>query len=232
MYIEATGCIISPLNLSVYKPVLIMDHLTRTCGFVIVASLLDKKWRRLEFPYDIRSVRRGGNRGGVTLHERIHYMVRVEKPYFGTRNHVIYFDPITETFHKLLVPESAHRENVTVGLGVVNECLRRIMTCLDDDKNEEFMMKEYGVKKSWTVLFDIKKFKIYSPWGFAARLLVTENKELLVFMIHDRRFKVGIYDLHCNMGDINYVESLISPKEYKWIEKWHIKFGRRLKKIW
>ncbi|XP_019266477.1 PREDICTED: F-box/kelch-repeat protein At3g23880-like [Nicotiana attenuata] len=54
---------------NVYKVVLIMHHQTPDYGgeFVIVASLKDKIWKRVKFPYNIRSVR-----GGITLHGRLH----------------------------------------------------------------------------------------------------------------------------------------------------------------
>ncbi|KAK4708438.1 hypothetical protein R3W88_029363 [Solanum pinnatisectum] len=41
--------------------------------FVIIASLEDKQWRELEFPYNIYSVSEG-----ITLHGRLHYKVKVK----------------------------------------------------------------------------------------------------------------------------------------------------------
>ncbi|OIT35023.1 hypothetical protein A4A49_51166 [Nicotiana attenuata] len=126
---------------NVYKVVLIMHHQTPDYGgeFVIVASLKDKIWKRVKFPYNIRS------------------RVRVKKPYnreaesmwdsFGPRNEIIYFDPISEKFYMFPVPEpkSDQEENAIIGLGVLDDCLS--MTCLKDDKVgvEILVMNEYGI---------------------------------------------------------------------------------------
>lgn len=88
--------------------------------FVIIASLEDKQWRELEFPYDISSISEG-----ITLHGRLHYRIQVEKYDVDSFNQVIYFDPNSEKFHIFPTPEPRYsiKENGIVGLGVLYECL-------------------------------------------------------------------------------------------------------------
>ncbi|XP_019256450.1 PREDICTED: F-box/kelch-repeat protein At3g06240-like [Nicotiana attenuata] len=229
---------------NVYKAMFIMDHQTPDYGgeFVIVASLKDKRWRTVKFPYDIRSVSEA-----ITLHGRLHYGVRVKKKdesmwdSFDPCNEIIYFDPVSEKFHMFPVPEpkTDQGENAIVGLGVLNECLS--MTCLKDDKVgvEILVMKEYGVKESWTSLFFIRNLKINPSYGMVTPFSMTEDGELILEIydleekfvvynpkndntqnLHIRGEKVSIYDT------INYVESLISPKEYYRSRKRHKKFGQ------
>ncbi|XP_060171099.1 F-box protein CPR1-like [Lycium barbarum] len=246
-YIRGGLCFDSSKN--VYKAVLIMQHQTPSYGgeFVIVASLEDKKWRFLEFPYDIPSVS-----SGITLHGRLHYKARVEKSYknngnnmwerVSSSNQIIYFDPISEEFNMFSVPEpkSNQEENDIVGLGVLNECL--CMTRLEDDKGgvEILVMKEYGVKESWTSLFFIRNLEISPSYGFAVPLYMTETGGLAL-ITDDRGNKVVVHNpKNDNMKNIfvegktgfrigpiiTYVESLIKPEEYYWSKKRHKQFGK------
>ncbi|XP_060170333.1 F-box/kelch-repeat protein At3g06240-like [Lycium barbarum] len=205
---------------NVYKAVLIGSE------FVIVASLEDKQWRLLEFPYDILSVC-----DGITLHGRIHCRVRVKESYISYNEHLtnalVCFDPASEKFHTFPVPEpkSDQEENAIAGLGVLNECL--CMTQLQDDKSVEILvMKEYGVKESWTSLFFISNSELDPYLGTIAPLFMTDNGEFVLVTWNSE--KVVLYNPKNNnilnvvvdgkteyiWGTIRYVESLISPKEY------------------
>ncbi|XP_059284994.1 F-box protein At3g07870-like [Lycium ferocissimum] len=165
--------------------------------FVAIASLKGKKWRQLKFAYDIISVR-----DGITLHGRLHYRVRDKKsvPHesTGDRFHhdkVIYFDPISEKFHMLPIPEpdQEEKENIVAGLGVLNECL--CMTRLKHDGGLEILvMKEYGIKEPWKSLFFIKKLEIYHyGFGFVAPFSVTENGKFALIIDQIER-RVAIYN--------------------------------------
>ncbi|PHT75432.1 hypothetical protein T459_18954 [Capsicum annuum] len=197
--------------------------------FVIVTSLKDKKWRKVEFPYHIVLVC-----NGITFHDRIHYRVCcVDDDNNGHEccSEIIYFDPITEEFHMfpLLEPKSDQVENVIVGLGALNECL--CIARLDNDKRdvEILVMKEYEVKESWTSLFSIRNLEIDPCYRALTPLFMTDNGEL-IFTIKNILDKINIlvYDpKNDNIKDIQlangrkermwcticYVECLISPDE-------------------
>lgn len=146
----------------------------------------------------------------------------------GLCNELIYFYPITEKFHMFPVPErkSNQVENIIVGLGALNECL--CMTRLVKGKVEMLVMKEYGVKESWTSLFFTRNLQINPFSGAVAPLFMTDNGEFISMINKLREKNVLLYDpKNDNMQDIQlvhgrkehiscnicYVESLISPKE-------------------
>ncbi|PHU12566.1 hypothetical protein BC332_19496 [Capsicum chinense] len=138
--------------------------------FVTVASLKGKKWRLHEFAYEIVSAR-----DGITLHERLHYRVRVKHVWdgYGGHNTVIYFDPISEKFHMLPIPEHGREKNEIAGLGILNECL--CMARQEHDRGFEILiMKQDGIKESWTSLFFIKNQEI-PYFGFLVPFSVSEN---------------------------------------------------------
>lgn len=90
-------------------------------------------------------------------------------------------------------PNNNQGENAIVGLGVLNECLS--VACLKDDKGsvEILVMKEYGVKESWTSLFFIMNLEINPSYGFVVPFFVTGDEEL-VLEIYDRNRKIVIYN--------------------------------------
>ncbi|KAM3270105.1 hypothetical protein P3S67_030011 [Capsicum chacoense] len=199
-----------------YKVVLIMRYMTSDGDrFVTIASLEDKHWRRLEFPYDIHTV----NYYGITLHERLHYYVPDVKNVEDDNDEnsdeddgnkkgiwdrlpdsprkLIYLDPITEKLHMFPTPEPKNNQqaNIIVGLGVLNECL--CMSRLDDDKSgvEILVMKEYGVKESRTSLFLIRNLKINSSYGDVVPFFVTEAGEVALITEYNHRKKVVVFNL-------------------------------------
>ncbi|KAH0742712.1 hypothetical protein KY290_030705 [Solanum tuberosum] len=216
-----------------YKLVMFSYNSLASTEFVLVASLKDKEWKRIQFPHDILSVR-----DGITFQGRLHYMIkndeidyqagRVDR--FGPRNNITYFDPIYEKFHMFPVPKSLQQDNIIVGLGVLNECL--CMTRLEYNDVEILVMKEYGVKDSWTSLFFIRNLEIDPSFGVAHPFSLNENGELALIIDKGR---VIVYNSVNNntrdvldpeetlsIGAITYVESLISPKEeYSWNDHVH-----------
>ncbi|XP_059285692.1 uncharacterized protein LOC132039167 [Lycium ferocissimum] len=202
-----------------------MDHQSPDYGgeFVIVASLEDKQWREIKFPYYIPLVSEG-----ITLQGRLHCRIRVNKSCFennkgedddndgynelqesmwdslGPHNKVSYFDPISEKFNMFPVPEPKPNqdENVIVGLGVLNECL--YMTRLDDDKDgvEILVMKQYGVKESRTSLLFIRNLEINPTYECAVPFSVTETGEVaLLIGAYDKKI-VAYNPKDDNMRDI------------------------------
>ncbi|OIT35024.1 f-boxkelch-repeat protein [Nicotiana attenuata] len=204
-----------------------------TKEFVVIASLKGKKWRRAEFSYNIPSPCFDGY-DGITFHGRLHFKMKVKKSYFDRRNSqnvynfydsgmsdcLICFDPIFEEFDTFPIPESKSDEEEIVisGLGVLNECL--CMTCEYSKSFEILVMKEYGVKESWTPLFFIRNLLFF---GFVVPLTVTENGELALIIRNHNCQQVVIYNPKNDIireilvhGKtylfITYVESLILPK--------------------
>ncbi|XP_016448726.1 F-box/kelch-repeat protein At3g23880-like [Nicotiana tabacum] len=168
---------------------------------VAIASLKTKEWRRVKLPYDVCSMH---SDAWITLHGRLHSKTSLKSNYRGVG-----------------------LDNVIVGLGVLDECL--CMTCLKSYKGFEILiMKEYGVKESWTPLFFIKDLGIGLLFGLAAPFIVTENGKLALIIRERDSQRIVIYNpKDDNVRDIvvhgktylftsviTYVESLSSSEGY------------------
>ncbi|XP_009785270.2 F-box protein CPR1-like [Nicotiana sylvestris] len=161
--------------------------------FVMVASLKedDKTWRRVDLPYDdVHSVK-----DGITFHGRLHCRIySYENPY-----RVITFDPISENFGLFPIPEPPKHKHFNCeigGLGVLDDCLcmSRGFICDYDYGIEILVMKEYGVKKSWTSLFFIKN-RCFDPHGEFAVLPITaaDNGEVAL-LINAHKTELVVYN--------------------------------------
>ncbi|XP_070045465.1 F-box/kelch-repeat protein At3g06240-like [Nicotiana tomentosiformis] len=208
------------------------------CETAIIASLKDKKWRGIHCPYDILSL---CVPDWITMHGRLHSRVRVKIingiQCCGPYNSLIYFDVVSEKFHMFPIPDTVSEkidqfqipklENAIVGLGVLNGCLS--MTYLDYCKDLEiWIMKEYGVKESWTSLFIIRNLEICHYYGLAKPLFMTKTGKIVLLLWSNGAKVVAYNPKYDSIRDflvpseresinaITYVESLISPKEYYW----------------
>ncbi|KAL3363149.1 hypothetical protein AABB24_012448 [Solanum stoloniferum] len=76
-------------------------------------------------------------------------------------------------------PTRNKKENDIIDLGISYECF--CMTQLVDDKRgvEILIMKEYGVKESWTSLFLIQNLQINSWYKFDVPFFVTKTREIV-----------------------------------------------------
>ncbi|XP_059285694.1 uncharacterized protein LOC132039168 [Lycium ferocissimum] len=238
------GLILINLNQHIYlwnpatrfsTKVLELDRLNddyRICGGLCFDSSKNVYKGRLHCSVRVNKSYFGNNDGEDDDNDRDNGLQESMWDRFGPRNQIIYFDPISEKFNMFSAPEpkSNKEENVIIGLGVINECL--CMTRLDDDKDsvEILVMKEYGVKESWTSLMFIRNLEINSSYEFAEPFSMTETREVaLIIGAFDK--KITLYNpKDDNMSDvpvgifcdiITYVESLISPEEYYWSEEQH-----------
>lgn len=116
------------------------------------------------------------------------------------------------------------------------------MTRLDYDKSG---VEIFAMKESWIFLYFIRNLEINPSYDFVVPFFVTKTGEIALETEIDFHDKVVVYNpKNDNMRDIldieketmcysspivNYIESLISPKEYYWSEKLHKQFG---KPIW
>jgi|UniRef100_A0A2N9EM60 F-box interacting protein len=122
------------------------------------------------------------------------------------------FDLVKETFRDFPVPEPAV---AGFSIGVLREKLC-LMHCADGQWRRYFwVMKEYGVKESWTKIFVVEPCFVLRPlclWKNCKILMVRDGKELVLCNPKDgtcKNFEVdGIPDSF--YADV-YVESLVSP---------------------
>ncbi|XP_031114162.1 F-box/kelch-repeat protein At3g23880-like [Ipomoea triloba] len=134
-----------------YKAVLLLRN-----GTVLVASLRNKQWREVSFPYHANSVRDGGINFHNTLHWRVAHSAR---DWCSSRrcSKVVYFDSKSDEFKELPTPNFPEKSCAILGLGIIDDA----HLCMLRDKRKEIgevevlVMKEYGVKNSWISQFVI-----------------------------------------------------------------------------
>nr|GLL31800.1 F-box/kelch-repeat protein At3g23880-like [Ipomoea trifida] len=124
---------------------------------VMVASLKNKEWRKVAYPYREYSSRMGVNFRN-TLHWRAISWTR--RPHT-----IIYFKAESDEFKELPTLESHTylERSFILGLGIIDGCL--CMVCGGNEAEEKlqvWVMKEYGVKESWDNHFSAAESKYYS----------------------------------------------------------------------
>nr|GMD13179.1 F-box/kelch-repeat protein At3g23880-like [Ipomoea batatas] len=201
-----------------YKAVLLFYN----NGNAMVASLKNKDWRKVPFPYKADY--------GVNFHNTLHWRAPQT---------IIYFEAESDEFKELPTPESHKRSSIIVGLGIIDACL-----CMVSEGNERgeklqvWVMKEYGVKESWVSQFVIaasasKLFRIYK----SVTTLYSSKCNTKVLICHcyygsySGSWKILVYDLKNNKldnhfsekskyyndaGICSYVQSIVSPHEFIW----------------
>ncbi|CAH9134067.1 unnamed protein product [Cuscuta epithymum] len=216
-----------------YKAVLLLPH------FVIVASLRQKEWRQVSFPYDLLSRR-------ASLHFRnIFHLalndVRFQDFRYSGCEKIVYFDPVSEKFEVL--PTSKVKEggiNIIGALGVIQGCLS--MALYENHTIEILTMKEYGVAESWVTLYTVSWLQLLvgsycrvTFYSLKNNVLIWywgERKIFVIDMMTKERQNVlgGIRDENI-VDTCLYVESLASPHEYTWVYEQHKHFSKKIKWI-
>ncbi|XP_031099659.1 F-box protein CPR1-like [Ipomoea triloba] len=114
---------------------------------LMVASLKNKEWRKVSFPYQVNYPRIGINFQN-TLHWRTNGCLRRPAT-------IIYFKAESNEFKELPTPEShtdLKRSSFILGLGII-DCMVCGEKEADEEKLQVWVMKEYGVKESWDNYF-------------------------------------------------------------------------------
>lgn len=124
--------------------------------FVVLYSLRTQSWRELRYRGQCPS-RDGAN--AVLVNGRLHWTL----PHWGS---VLSFDLHDEEWHEVPLPEYHHVDNFEcVQLSVLDGCLcvtysiRSSSSC-NEIVSHVWVMKEYGVKESWTKLFTFPFLKV------------------------------------------------------------------------
>ncbi|XP_060180350.1 F-box/kelch-repeat protein At3g23880-like [Lycium barbarum] len=155
---------------------------------------------------------------GVILNEALHWEVSHCRG-SGAHSEIMTFDLATETYGVMELP-SCGDGNVSWTLNVLGG---RLVACCNFylDKTDMWVMKEYGVEKSWTKLVSLS-----SPsgrMGYISPLFVSENgDEVLVKLgtdisLYDKRnasyksLEIHASGCRLQVQAVTYIESLASP---------------------
>ncbi|XVF74682.1 hypothetical protein PTKIN_Ptkin13bG0131300 [Pterospermum kingtungense] len=150
-----------------YKVVKMLRSKTQNCFKVVVYSLKANSWRRIkDCPYDIPI----NYNDGAYLNNSLHWVGGEIGAYYGSC--IFALDLGTEEFHEVPEGDTSFREKKCGGYdcgvcGYMNAgvlggylCVSRdYSSCPVEEHIDLWVMKEYGVKESWTELLYLSRYK-------------------------------------------------------------------------
>lgn len=157
---------------------------------VKVFSLKQNSWRRIQdFPYYLRYKRSWG----ILANGALHWVVS-RKPESDPSNVIAAFDLASEEYR--LVPQPDYLDtNFHMNVDVLRGCLcvlcNYVEVCVD-----VWMMKDYGVKESWTKLFSISQPQVIRSFEYVLPLAYSKSGSE-VLLEQDGK-KLVWYDLKAN----------------------------------
>ncbi|KAH7864988.1 hypothetical protein Vadar_000866 [Vaccinium darrowii] len=174
---------------------------------VQVYTLRSDSWRRIgDFPHFVPP------KGfGTFVNRALHWSVTNE-----FNDNIVSLDLAKETFGEILEPEYGDGCLHKIFLEVLNGCLCIVRYCDPNACVDVWIMKEYGIKESWTKLFVIPYLSHQID-----RLFMLKNGEVLLLHIQSQFVQYSPKDgtfSHLTVHNCSaffsadpYVESLVSP---------------------
>jgi F-box interacting protein len=160
---------------------------------VKVYSMKSHSWRRIQdFPYYLRYKRSYGELVGSALH-----WVVSRKPESDVANLIAAFDLTSEEYRLVPQPEFSEKD-FHMNIGELEGCLSILCNYIQV-RVDVWVMKDYGVKESWTKLFSvaqpevIRSFEFVIPLAYSKCgskvLLVQDNKKLVWYDVAHKKVK-------------------------------------------
>nr|GME03637.1 F-box/kelch-repeat protein At3g23880-like [Ipomoea batatas] len=207
-------------------------------GNVMVASLKNKEWQKVPFPYwRLRYGQRGYFHN--TLHWRLNDSKQITFPW--RCKNIIYFEAESDEFKELPGPELRGLKSEVLGLGIVDGCLSMVHQGEERGEKNVLVMKEYGVKKSWVCQFVISSASELFSIEYSYITLYSSkcNTKVLICSCLYGSWEILVYDVRnnkmdnyfleypeegeglCEAATCSYVESVVSPHEFIWRDDQH-----------
>nr|GLL40693.1 F-box/kelch-repeat protein At3g23880-like [Ipomoea trifida] len=229
-YISSTGD---------YKAVVLLPTYGTRHGTLMVASLKNKEWRQVAFPYRTPPFTEGGLNFRNTLHWRVISTSRRESC-FVECDTIVYFEAESDEFKELPSPGWKRKSNIIIGLGIMDNCLCTARLRRPTYNIEVMVMKKYGVKRSWVNKFVISLLPYQFRWNYHNFTLYSLkcNTKVLIWNNWRDSWQIVVYDLKSNtpnylLGEssgrgygepiamCSYVQSFVSPYEFIWRDDPH-----------
>ncbi|XP_031251707.1 F-box/kelch-repeat protein At3g06240-like [Pistacia vera] len=179
-------------------------------SIVCVFSLRTGSWRRVKDCHYLYPV----GASGTPLNGAIHWVLT--RPGDGVANVVVAaFDLVEEVFKDISLPEALRDFGLfSLATGVLGGCLC-VLHHHGDLRREFWVMKEYGVEKSWTKVLMQQPYHVLRPlcmWKNCKMLLAVNEQQLVLCNRRDGSCKdFVVFDMPLLFDADIYVESLVSP---------------------
>ncbi|KAL3507541.1 hypothetical protein ACH5RR_032923 [Cinchona calisaya] len=154
-------------------------------------------WTDISFPYNmIVNMHNRSNSTGVLANGHLHWMANEEK-YRGVDDIIVYFNQKTNKFNRLPTPKQC-----IYGLGNRDGCLVMCTDGKSGDDHKVLIMREYGVKESWTTM----------PVFVGEEFLITNIGSILAYNVTNKSSKriKQQPNQEIQTGPLGYVVSLSS----------------------
>ncbi|KAM6601921.1 hypothetical protein CsatA_021530 [Cannabis sativa] len=172
---------------------------------VKVYSLKTKSWKRIkDFPYYLCYK----NAYGVLVDNALHWVVS-RKPESDVSNLIGAFDIVSEEYYVVPQPDFVDCD-FHMTLNVLGSCLCLIANYTSDqssyfwetkaDRIDIWVMKEYGVKESWTKLYSMVQSDEISSFGYVYPVTYLKPRGTKILMDQDSK-KFILYDLERNKAE-------------------------------
>ncbi|XP_062088509.1 F-box protein CPR1-like [Humulus lupulus] len=173
---------------------------------VKVYSLKAKTWKRIkDFPYYLRYNRSYGVHVGNALH-----WVVSRKPISDVSKLIGAFDIVSEEYHVVPQPDYVD-DDFCMTLNVLGGCLCLICNYTSNQSNDFsreskvdrvdiWVMKEYGVKESWTKLYSVVQSDVISSFNYVFPVTYLKYPGNKILMDQDSK-KFILYDLGRNKAE-------------------------------
>lgn len=185
------------------------EHKTR----VKVCTLGTKSWRRIEdfgygVPYDVSGKYVNGSLSWPAMCERDSRLAWI----------IVSLDLAKETYKEILQPDYGEDDYDSISLGVVNGCL--CMMCDIADSADLWVMKDFGVRQSWTKLLSIPYLDDPGVMQYSIPYYIADNGEvlmegkdvLLIYNPKDGTFRYSVINGARRLVEAElYIETLVSP---------------------
>ncbi|PON91382.1 F-box domain containing protein [Trema orientale] len=161
---------------------------------VKVYSLKTNTWKRVaDFPYNVMHCA-----NGVLVGNSWHWMLGIQYQYSSAFEIVVAFDLVAESYRKIPLPDKKKNKGQSY-LTTMRE-LGEWLCLVTHHKVGEmvdhvdiFVMKEYGVKESWTKLFSVAPSDVAGSFEFAMPLAYLRSVHQVLFDLSGD--KLMVYDL-------------------------------------
>ncbi|XWS23756.1 hypothetical protein CRYUN_Cryun28dG0042500 [Craigia yunnanensis] len=124
---------------------------------------------------------------GTFLYRTLHWLGFKER-IWGRPSNIIAFDVGTEKYHQIELLDNMQRGTYNMNLGALRGCFCMIATCWDYKVNV-WMMKDYGVKESWTMLYSLQGDVFPAAYLYPDKIYYKILLSLLWYDIKGEKFK-------------------------------------------
>ncbi|KAL5538660.1 hypothetical protein UlMin_045422 [Ulmus minor] len=160
-------------------------------GWLMIYSLKSNSWTRVgDFPYSFFDCS-----DGIIFDNALHWVVYPKEASIAYQ-FILAFDLVNEEYRKVPIPHTDNDNGrVFCLVGTLGSCLS-VNYILRWQCTDVWVMKEYGVKESWTKLFSVSNccsffLRSFTYWKTSDKVLLNHiNEKYILYDLKTKRFRM------------------------------------------